>query len=76
LDLVLVARNGDQLAISGNNDWLRPVDPAPEVTTWSVDQTRSTGRLADFAASGTYTFELVDATAVVTLSGARQPADD
>jgi hypothetical protein len=77
LDLMLVARNGDQLAISGNNDWLRPVDPAPEVTTWIVDQTRSTGRFADFAASGTYTFELVDATAVVvTLSGVRQPADD
>jgi hypothetical protein len=76
LDLMLVARNGDQLVIRGNNEWVFPIDPVPQVTTWSVDKTSSTGRFADFAASGTYTFEFLYPDALVTLSGTMQPAGD
>jgi hypothetical protein len=71
LDLALVARNGDRLAISGNDEWVRPFDPEPQATTWSVDQTSSSGRFADFAASGTYTFAFDATTVVVTLAGTR-----
>jgi hypothetical protein len=76
LNLTLVARNGDQLAIRGSNDWTFPVDPPPQVTTWSVDQTSSTGRFADFAASGTYTFEFLNPGVRVTLSGAMEATSD
>ena len=74
LDLMLVARNGDRLAIRGNNEWLLQIESPPLVTTWSVDQTNSTGRFADFAASGTYTFT-ADQGVLVTLSGTRQPGN-
>jgi hypothetical protein len=72
LDLLLVSPNGDRLAIRGHDEWQFPVDPPPQVTTWSVDQANSTGRFADFAASGTYTYA-VDGSVLITLSGTRRP---
>jgi hypothetical protein len=54
LDLVLVARNGDRLAIRGNNEWTYPVDAPPQVLTWSSDPASSSGRFTDFVASGTF----------------------
>jgi hypothetical protein len=77
LDLTLVARNGDTLVIRGNNEWLFPVEPPPQVTTWSVDEASSTGRFVDLAASGTYTFVAEFGVGVViTLSGTRHSPSD
>jgi hypothetical protein len=76
LDLLLVTRNGDRLAIHGDNQWLSGVDPAPQVTTWSVDESASTGRLADFTASGTYTFASESSGVLVALVGSRQSNGD
>jgi hypothetical protein len=75
LDLLLVARNGDQLALRGRNEWTLPSEPAPQATTWGVDQTNSTGRFADFSASGIYTFDegVGSSTVTISLSGTRQP---
>jgi hypothetical protein len=56
LNLVLTARNGDRLSIRGNDEWTQPFDSAPTTSTWSTDPAGSTGRFADFMASGTYTF--------------------
>jgi hypothetical protein len=74
LELVLVARNGDRLVLTGNDEWTLPFDAPPEATTWASDAANSTGRFADFAASGTYTLEVsTDGTSVtLTLSGIRQ----
>jgi hypothetical protein len=71
LDLTLVARNGDRLTIVGNDEWTRPFDPAPEVTTWASDPARSSGRFADLTASGTYTFheDPDGSTARISLAG-------
>ena len=73
LDLLLVAPSGDTLAIRGDNQWLLG-EPTPQVLTWSVDATRATGRFADFAASGVFTFSSSgsDGSVVIELS-ARQP---
>ena len=76
LNLLLVTHNGDRLAIRGDNQWLLGVDPVPQVTTWSVDESASTGRLADFVASGTYTFDSEFSGVVVALVGSRQPNGD
>lgn len=76
LGLLLVTRNGDRLAIHGDNQWLLGVDPVPQVTTWSVDASASTGRLADFVASGTYTFATESSGVVVALVGSRHPNGD
>jgi hypothetical protein len=74
LGLVLVARNGDQLSLRGSDEWVLPFDPAPQATTWTDDHANSTGRFADFSASGTYTFEedLEGLTVTISLSGTRQ----
>jgi hypothetical protein len=70
LDLLLVARNGDTLAVQGDDRWLLGT-AAPQVTTWSVDETSSTGRFAGFAASGTYVFAVESPGVSITLSGSR-----
>ena len=73
LDLSLVARNGDRLGIRGNDEWLNPIESPPQVTSWRVDQSNSTGRFADFAASGTYTFAAdADQGVLIALTGVRQ----
>jgi hypothetical protein len=68
LELVLIARNGDQLSIRGDNEWTQPVDPAPAATTWASDPANSTGRFTAFSASGTYTLVLSADGASVTIS--------
>jgi hypothetical protein len=68
LDLVLRARNGDQLSVRGANEWTQPVDPAPAAMTWASDPANSTGRFADFTASGTYTLVQSADGASVTIS--------
>jgi hypothetical protein len=73
LDLRLVTRNGDRLAIHGDNQWRLGIDPAPQETTWSVDESASTGRLADLVASGTYTFATESSGIVIALTGSREP---
>jgi hypothetical protein len=75
LDLLLVSPSGATLAIHGDNQWLLG-EPPPQVLTWSVDANRSTGRFADFEASGAFTFSSSssDGSVVIALSGVRQPA--
>jgi len=68
LDLTLVARNGDRVVLVGNDEWTRPSDPAPEVMTWATDPARSSGRFADLAASGTYTFHEAPDGSTVTIA--------
>ena len=77
LDLLLVSPSGATLAIGGDNRWLFGEPPA-QVLTWSVDATRSTGRFADFEASGTYTFSSPDSAGVIAigLTGVRQAGGD
>lgn len=60
LELVFSARNGDQLVLEAS--WSSNTAPSSTLSdggtvdgTWTVDQTRSTGRYARFTGSGTYT---------------------
>lgn len=69
LTLTLFSSKRHVLVLSGNNEWLFPLDPLPEELSWSVDQAESSGRFADFSGSGTYTFDRVDNTVIISLSG-------
>jgi len=73
LDLVLVARNGDRLTIHGDNEWTYPVDAPPQVLTWGSDPASSSGRFADFVASGTFVVVEEGPGLTIELAGERQP---
>jgi hypothetical protein len=69
LEIDFVSRNGDVLALRGNNEWNPPVESAPTVLTWNIDPALSTGRFSEFAGSGTYVFEREGLSATIVLSG-------
>lgn len=70
LSLALVARSGDELFLSGHNEWVFPLEPPPQQLTWSI--TGGTGRFADFSGSGTYTVGEAGSTLVISLDGTLQ----
>jgi hypothetical protein len=72
LDLMLVASNGDRLSIRGNDEWTFPSDPEPTALMWSTDSVLSSGRLARFVASGTYTVKDEGPGVTISLDGTSQ----
>jgi hypothetical protein len=74
LEIDFVSRNGDLLALRGNNEWNPPGESAPTVLTWIIDPAASTGRFSEFSGSGTYTFARDGSSVTISLSGLMQPA--
>jgi hypothetical protein len=72
LSLAFVAPNGDTFTLDGANEWIVPLEPAPQELTWTI--VGGTGRFAAWSGSGSYTIERSGLQMwTITLSGTLQP---